>query len=172
MRRFFLSLCLILLVGCAPALTATPVNAPPSSDSQPCAYMWATQSLNDLTLDLQAAIKNMHPDAESYAYAFGEDCVYQDGHKTFSAMETDFNVTMPVTDLSDENTLGEWIIKVMDVIGDLPAEKIVGPRPGRVTIFFLSGTNQKSINFYIDKYQALPAGMEGWEIYQAVQAMQ
>jgi hypothetical protein len=148
-------------------------NAPtvmPSNET--CAFMWATQALNDLTLDFQAAIKNLNPEAESYAYAFGEDCIYQDGHKTFGAMETDFNVTMPVTDLADENTLGEWIVKVMDVINDLPAEKIAGPKPGRVSIYFTSGTDQKAINFYIDRYRTLDPGMSGWEIYQALLAMQ
>lgn len=134
--------------------------------------MWATQALNDLTLDLQAAIKNLHAEAESYAYAFGEDCIYPDGHKTFGAMETDFNVTMPVTDLTDENTLGEWIVKVMQVIGDLPAEKIIGPKPGRVTIIFLVDKDQKFVQFYIDKYQALAPNLNGLEIYQAFQAQQ
>jgi len=145
-------------------------TVPPASEG--CGYMWATQNLTDLTLVLQAAIKNLQPDAESYAFAFGEDCIYQDGHKTFSAMETDFNVTMPATDLTDENALGEWIVRVMEVIGDLPAEKIVGPRPGRVTIIFMSGTDQKFVQFYIDKYQALDPNMNGWEIYQALQAAQ
>ena len=176
MKRIILSLCLFLLAGCSSTLTATPINAPPTgtpaSDPQACAYMWATRPLNDLTLDLQASIKGLHSDAESYAYAFGEDCIYQDGHKTFSAKETDFNVTMPVTDLADENTLGEWIVKVMVVIEELPAEKIVGLQPGKVTIIFTSGIDQTFINFYIDKYQALPRDMAGWEIYQALQATQ
>jgi hypothetical protein len=148
-------------------------NAPtlmPSNET--CAYMWATQPLNDLTLHFQAAIKNLNQEAESYAYAFGEDCIYQDGHKTFGAMETDFNVTMPVSDLTDENALGEWIVKVMNVIGDLPTEKIAGPKAGKVSIYFTSGTDQKAITFYIDKYQALDPSMSGWEIYQALQAAQ
>lgn len=154
-----------------PHIDQPPDGSTPQSN-ETCAFMWATQSLNDLTLDFQAAIKNLNPEAESYAYAFGEDCIYQDGHKTFGAMETDFNVTMPVTDLADENALGEWIVKVMDVINDLPAEKIAGPKPGRVSIYFTSGTDQKAINFYIDRYRTLNPGMSGWEIYQALLAMQ
>ena len=178
MKRFLLSLCLILFVGCSPSPTAPSVSASatatlvPASDTQPCAFMWATQPLNDLTLVLQTQIKNIHSDAEGYAFAFGEDCIYQDGHKTFGAKETDFNVTMPVADLSDEASLGEWIIKVMNVIGGLPVEKIVGPQPGRVTIVFLSGADQKFIQFYIDKYQALVPTMNGAEIYQALQTAQ
>lgn len=180
MKRFTLSLCLLLLIGCSPALTATPLTAPPSETptatptaaSQACAYMWASQNLTDLTLELQEAIKDVQPDAQAYAFAFGEDCIYEDGHKTFSAMETDFNVTLQVTDLADENELGNWIIKTMQVIETLPKEKIVGPRPGRVTMIFTVGSDQKFFNFYIDKYQALPKGMAGWEIYQSLQTQQ
>ncbi|MFT3895185.1 MAG: hypothetical protein QM730_26465 [Anaerolineales bacterium] len=148
-------------------------NAPtlmPSTET--CAYMWATQSLNDLTLDFQAAIKNLNPQAEGYAYAFGEDCIYPSGKKTFGAMETDFNVTMPVSDVTDENALGEWIVSVMNVIDDLPAEKIAGPKPGRVTIYFISETDQKQITFYIDRYRTLDPGLNGLEIYQALLATQ
>ena len=182
MKRLALSLCLLLLVGCSPALTATPLNTPltetPTAtptvapESESCGYMWASQNLTDLTLDLQAVIKNLQPEAQAYAFAFGEDCVYQDGHRTFIAMETDFNVTLPVTDLADENDLGEWIVKTMEVIGDLPPEKIVGPRPGRVTMIFTTGTDQKFVTFYIDKYQALDPGLSGAEIYQALQTQQ
>jgi hypothetical protein len=134
--------------------------------------MWASQPLTDLTLDLQAALTNLHPESQGFAFAFGEDCIYQDGSKTFGAMETDFNVTLPVADLADENMLGEWIVKVMDVIEALPADKIVGPRPGRVTMIFTAGTDQKFLQFYRNNYQALEPGMSGWEIYQALQAVQ
>ena len=166
MKRLTLSLCLILLIGCSPAPTATPPTA------EPCGYMWASQNLTNLTLDLQDAIQNVQPEAQAYAFAFGEDCVYTDGHRTFTAMETDFNVTLPVTDLTDEDALGEWIVKTMRVVESLPKEKIVGPRPGRVTIIFTAGTEQKIVRFYIDKYQSLPKDMAGWEVYQALQTQQ
>ena len=184
MKRLALSLCLLLLVGCSPVLTATPLNIPPTEtltatptsapapNSGSCAYMWASQNLTDLTLDLQEAIKNIQPEAQAFAFAFGEDCIYEDGHKTFLAKETDFNVTLPVADLTNESDLGNWIVKTMQVIGDLPAEKIVGPQPGRVTMIFTTATDQKFVNFYIDKYQALEPGLSGAEIFQALQAQQ
>ena len=182
MKRLALSLCLLLLVGCSSALTATPLNAPATETltatptaapaSLPCAYMWASQNLTDLTLDLQEAIKSIQPEAQAYAFAFGEDCVYEDGHKTFLAKETDFNVTLQVADLTNESDLGDWIVKTMQVVGDLPAEKIVGPQPGRVTLIFTMATDQKFVNFYIDKYQALEPGLTGAEIFQALQAQQ
>ena len=168
MKRFVLSLCLLLLIGCSPAPTATP----PTVTAEPCGYMWASQNLTDLTLDLQDAINSVQPDAQAYAFAFGEDCIYKDGRKTFIAMETDFNVTLQAADLTDENALGEWIVKTMQVIESLPKDKIVGPRLGRVTLIFTAGTEQKFVQFYIDKYQTLPKDMAGWEVYQAVQTQQ
>ena len=106
------------------------------------------------------------------AFAFGEDCIHADGSKTFLAMETDFNITLQVIDPSDEAVLGEWIVKIMQVIENIPNEKIVGPRPGRVSIAFQSGSEQKYVNFYIDQYQALPASLSDAEIYQALQTLQ
>ena len=87
-------------------------------------------------------------------------------------METDFNVTLNVEDVADEALLGEWILDVMDVIEAIPADQIVGPRPGRVSIIFKASTAQAGANFYIDQYQALPAGLSNAEIYQSLQASQ
>jgi hypothetical protein len=49
--------------------------------------------------------------AQADAFAFREDCVHTDGSKTFLAMETDFNIKLPVTDLADEDAFGDWIVK-------------------------------------------------------------
>ncbi len=78
----------------------------------------------------------------------------------FSAMETDFNITLQVSDLTNESDLGEWIVKVMQVIENIPPEQIVGPRPGRVSIIFQSNGDQKAVNFYVNQYQALAAGIK------------
>ena len=141
-------------------------------DKGPCAYMWASQPLTNLTLDLQAAITSLHPEAQGFAFAFGEDCIYQDGSKSFLAKETDFNITLPVVDLADEDRLGEWIKKVMEVVVGLPAEKVEGPQPGRVTLIFTAGTQQKFIQFYINVYQSLDPNLSGAEIYRALQTGQ
>jgi len=87
-------------------------------------------------------------------------------------METDFNITLQVKDLTNEANLGEWIVKVMQVIENIPQEKIVGSRPGRVSVAFQKASEQKFANFYIDQYQALPSGLSNAEIYQALQAPQ
>jgi hypothetical protein len=178
-----LSLCLILLNACSLPLTSTssppPVTATVTATATlpspygGCGYQWANQDLPELSAEFQGAIQSIQPDAQASAFAFGEDCVHQDGTtRTFIPMETDFNITLNVSDLSDESDLGEWIVKVMQIIESIPPEKIEGPRPGRVSMEFQSGSEQKFVNFYIDKYQALPDGLSTNEIYQALQTSQ
>ena len=91
---------------------------------------------------------------------------------SFGAMETDFNVTLQVNDLANESDLGEWIVRVMQVIENIPPEQIAGPQPGRVSIIFQSNSDQKIVNFTIYQYQALASGLSNSEIYQALQVPQ
>jgi hypothetical protein len=58
---------------------------------------------------------------------------------------------------------------VMQVIQHIPADQIVGPRPGRVSIIFQSGAEQKAVNYYIDQYKSLPLSLSSEEIYNALQ---
>ena len=187
MKSFLLALflfCLVLLNACT--LPLTPTSSPPTvtatsiqtATATPptyggCGYQWANQPLPELSTEFQNAIQLLQPEAQANAFAFGEDCVHADGTtRTFIAMETDFNVTLQVNDLSDESALGNWIVKIMDVIENIPPEKIMGPRPSRVSIAFQVGSEQKYVNFYVDQYQALPSGLSSTEIYQALQTPQ
>ena len=81
-------------------------------------------------------------------------------------METDFNITLQVSDLKNESELGEWIVNVAQVITELPPEQILGPRPGRVSLTFQSAADAKNVTFYINQYQALPACLSSAEILQ------
>lgn len=150
--------------------TASLTPIPPSVGN--CAYRWAYKDLPELSADFRRSIHSLQPGAEANAFAFGEDCVYADGIVTFLAMETDFNITLKVTDPASETELGEWIIKIMQVILNIPKDKIVGPRPGRVSITLQAGEQYQGISFYIDQYQALPSGLSNAEIYQALQTPQ
>ena len=87
-------------------------------------------------------------------------------------METDFNITLQIADLTNESDLGEWIVKVMRVIVAIPPDQIVGPRPGRVSLVFQAGSEQKAVNFYINQFEELPQGLSNAEIFQALQVTQ
>jgi hypothetical protein len=147
-----------------------PTTAP---NPQDCGYQWANQDLPELSSSFQESIQTLQPEAQASAYAFGENCMLPDGSVGgFGAMETDFNITLPVSDLTNESDLGEWIVKVMQVIENIPPEQIAGPQPGRVSISFQSNGDQKAINFSINQYQALAPGLSPSEIYQALQVPQ
>src|SRR4029078_799397 len=88
--------------------SALPPTAVPSSkdeistvapNPQDCGYQWANQDLSELSRSFQASIQALQPEAQANAYAFGENCVLADGSvRSFGAMETDFKVTLQVTD--------------------------------------------------------------------------
>ena len=132
-----------------------------------CAYMWAYQDLPDLSAKLDASIRTLNTDASASAYAFGEDCVYADGHKTFGAMETDFNVSLQVTDLTNEEAFGNWIKEVMSFIFQIPSEEISGPQPGFVEFRFVkSDTEQIVLRVPLRGYETTAKGLSGAELFR------
>jgi hypothetical protein len=177
-----LALTTIASRGPVPVSTvSTPhIDQPPDGDAattlpnpQSCGYQWANQDLPELSNSLQESMRTIQAEAQASAYAFGENCLLADGSVgSFSAMETDFTITLQVSDLTDESALGDWIVKVMQLIQNIPQDQIVGPQPGRVSISFVSNGDQTFINFYINQYEALPAGLDAAEVYKALQTPQ
>ena len=183
MHRFLPALLLltVLLGACSrnipstETVSASPTISPPTEQAATltsinpnCAYQWAYQDLPELSAEFQRAIQALQPGAQANAFVFGEECVYADGSRKFLAMETDFNLTLQVADLTDEDAFGEWIVKAMQIILNIPKEKIIGPRPGRVSIIFQSDAQNHGINFHIDQYQLLPTRLSNAEIYQTL----
>ena len=146
------------------------VTAPPTYPRD-CGYQWAQHDLPELSSQLLQSMQIQEPNAQAVAFAFGEDCVYADGTSVFVPMETDFNITIPVSDTTDA-ALGEWIVEVMQMIEAIPPDQIIGPRPGRVGVVFESNGQRQSVSFYVDQYRALPAGLSSAEIYQSLKSLQ
>ena len=148
------------------------VTTVPPSNPQDCGYQWAQQALPELSGSFQQSIQALQPEAQAYAFAFGENCVHIDGSATFLPMETDFNITLQVADATDTSTLGGWIVNVMQIIEAIPPVQLAGPQPGRVTISFQSSAAQTWVSFYVSQYRSLPAGLSNAEIYQALKTPQ
>jgi hypothetical protein len=91
-----------------------------------CAYTWANQDVPALTQKVDAAIKELNPDAHAMATLFGEDCIKADGTNSFGVMETDFSVHLPVDDLTAYEAFGNWIKQVFDIVLGFPREEIQG----------------------------------------------
>jgi hypothetical protein len=176
------------LSACAAVDTGTPVVYGPSqSDESPavvdvistvtttditptfegCAYVWASHELPDLSDKVYKALQALDTNYTGNAYAYGENCVYADGHTTFSSMETDFRVKVTVTDLKDQNSLGDHISRIMRGITNFPADQIPGGEPGRVEFDFSKGENEDLfLNVSIAKYQKDAAGLSGVELFK------
>jgi len=179
MRQFFLIGFLLTACGYRPQ-TATP-PAPPRvapvtalavADITPtpyegCFYVWATKELPELSQRLDRALQTLGQDVSARAYAYGEDCVFADGHATFSALETDFIVQVRVKDMRDERALGNWIRAVMEAVLALPNPEVPGPRPGRVDFLFRASESEGlPVSVRIEPYRSQARGLHGAELFR------
>ncbi|PWB72002.1 MAG: hypothetical protein C3F07_12885 [Anaerolineales bacterium] len=158
------------------ATIATPhIDQPPDGNvptlstwQQECGYQWAYRDLPELSAQFDRAIKALNPQSTSRVSAFGENCVAHDGQVIkFLAMETDFYVKLSVTDLSDHETFGNWIMQVMQVVNDFPPDLLAGPNPGIVEFRFEKSTTE-SIGFRvtIQGYNEIAGGKTGEELFR------
>ena len=151
-------------------LTPETTPAIPDTPSQPCAYTWAYENLPDITAELQAAIEKILPEAEAHATAFGEDCVAQDGSVTFGAMETDFYLRVPVSDLYDDETLGSFVEQVLSITDGFESPRVPGPKDGFVEFTFLNGTEQRIVRVQIPLGKQMRGqGLHGAELLNALE---
>ena len=181
MRTFFTTslLVIFLLSACNfpkpgqsnPGLTVEPDASAQDFTSSECAYMWARKSLPDLSKDFEEALKEMQPQADGYAEAYGENCMDNQGNVVnFLAMETDFYVTLEVKGLEDKEILGELIEQVLAVVARFPVEDTPGPQLGYVGITFKAPGDELRLWFtQSDAEAALENGLHGEELFNALQ---
>jgi hypothetical protein len=147
------------------APTATPTSAPSSYPG--CYYTWATRELPELSSKVNAALGSLELATSGSAYAFGEDCVHDDGTKVFNAMETDFRAQVEVLSLKDEQVLGDGIAAVMKVIQQFAPEDPEGTRPGRVEFEFIDKA-RTSLRLIVDiaRYRNEASALSGASLFR------
>ena len=183
-RHWFLFLVVVTLSACNPPLTPTAFHptatalpsltpSPVSSTNVECAFQWAQQELPELTTLLKQNLETVEqPNAEVRAYAFGENCIHADGQVNFLAKETDFDLALMVANPEDESELGDWIVKVMQVIKALPADQLKGSGPSRLSIEFVADDQKNNLTFFTNQYEALEPGLSSAEIFQKLKTPQ
>ena len=158
------------LVG-AGVLAQNLFSAPPTPTEtvQPagqCAYVWVYHNAQELSAMIDAEMRGLDPAASGNASFYGEDCVYADGTSTFSAMETDFYVRIPVADLTNEDTLGEWISQVLPLVLEFPTDMIQG-KYGFVEFWFeKSDREQLVVRVPIQEYMDGTHGISGAALFR------
>ena len=131
-----------------------------------CGYMWAAHNAEKLSAKIDEEIRAIDPAASGTASYYGEDCVYADGHSTFSAMETDFYVHKPMDDLTNEEAFGDWISQVMKTVIAFPREQIQG-NYGFVEFWFeKSEGEQVIVRVPIQEYMDGTHGITGAALFR------
>ena len=142
-------------------------EAPSQTD---CYFNWASEALPDLSEDFERVLKEVQPQAQGYAEAYGEDCITQDGEVLrFLAMETDFHVTLKVKDLEDKQALGELVEQVLGVLEKFPTNETPGSQSGYLGITFEAKGNEVQLWFKVAEAQSLlEDGMRGEALFDTL----
>ncbi len=174
----------LLLVGaelwaCSPLRPSTPTPLPPTVTPSPtsvagnggsgqgCYYTWATQELPETSRTVARSMNAAITGSSGSAYAFGEDCVADDGSRKFLAMETDFRVRIPAKDLTDQTALGDAMATTLHVIENIPPEQVAGPQPGRVEFEFYAPSGESlRLTVEIDQYRSEATGLDGEALFR------
>jgi len=188
--RFIIKLSLLLpllLSACNfPALgtTAVPLitdTAPARSTDTPtqefssteCGFIWARETLEDLSKEFDAALKALDSKASGRAEAYGENCLNDQGEVVrFLAMETDFYVTLKVDSVTEKQILGELLEQVIRVVAHFPVETTPGPQPGYVGIDF-EGPGGDALHLWFPQSEgesALQNGLRGEDLLGALES--
>lgn len=156
-----------------PEPTAFPLTEiqPDTPTTGPCGFVWATQSLPELSEQLLAGLNEAGlPVAAARAEAYGENCLYSDGTLAyFAAMQTDYRITLEIETLTDSKTLGSLLEQTLEVIDGFPVRETPGPNPGYIGITFQADQAVENLWFQQTQSDALRAqGLGGEPLYEAL----
>lgn len=141
----------------------------PAEYPRDCYYNWAYKSLPELSEQAQAAVRELYPEAEAHAQAYGEDCIYADSHADFIAMETDFFITLRAANLNDDAELGNMIRRTTDLLlSRFPTGETPGPQPGRFTYRFTLAGKERYLSFATADFQMLPRDLSGADLLRGL----
>lgn len=160
--------CRPLLAPISPTPTETPAH--PAYPPQ-CAYVWARQELPELSAQVQQAFDEAGmTGVTARAGAYGENCVDAQGKVvSFSTMETDFYVTVEVTDLTDDENPGNILEDLLIVLDGFPPDETPGPQPGYIGVTFQAGDDLLNLWFSVTAGEdARKQGLHGSALFEAL----
>ena len=165
-----------LVAACARQPTTVAATIAPSKITETpsfppqCAWNWATQSLPEVSEQLQAAFdKAGLTGIIALAEAYGENCYDGSTDKVvyFATMETDFKLVVQVESLADKSHLGDMVERILKVIDEFPPGVVPGPQPGYVGITFERGEDTIRLWFTIkDGEKARADGLSGRKLLE------
>ena len=176
MHKMSILILTLFLAACTlPCSTPMPVPDAGSDTptSQPCYFNWATQSLPDLSTRVKAAMETAGlENISAIAEAYGENCYDTRTNQpvSFTAMETDFRVTVRVKDLTDQEQLGNLLEQILIVLDGFPPGMTPGPQAGYIGVTFQAGDDEVRLWFTItDGESARAQGLHGAALLNKLQ---
>ena len=152
MRKTIAIILSVLFLAACNLPTSSPDTVTATANSQNCYFTWASQSLPDLTAKVQSAINvasliGVRANAEAY----GENCTDSRTNKpvSFSTLETDFNITVKVANLTDKAAMGNLLENILVVLDSIPTDKIPGTQPGAIAVSFRAGNDELNLMFTV-----------------------
>lgn len=149
--------------------TSASVENSPTLAAQPastgCAYVWASQPLEETSAALLASLKASGLRVETaLASAYGENCVDAAGATlSFTALQTDYSISLQVDDLQKQGQMLYVILLNLQAL--FPVGSTPGPNPGQLTLVFSSAAGETRLNLArAEAISALLAGKTGEEI--------
>jgi hypothetical protein len=176
MRKIPVLILILLLAACtlhrsAPIIEPNAGSGTPSG--QPCYFNWATKSLPDLSTQVQAAMQTAGlVNINAIVEAYGEYCYDARTNQpvSFTAMETDFHVTVLVKDLTDRDHLGNLLEQILIVLDGFPPEMTPGTQAGYIRVTFQAGDNEMHLWFTVnDEESARTQGIQGAALLDKLQ---
>jgi len=175
MRKILIPLLAILLAACnlprsIPDLGSAPVTDTPGAEASytECAWTWATQSLPDLSTKLQSALESAGlTGVTATAESYGENCISDTGKVDyFATMETDFHISLVVSDLADTAALGDLLERILVVLDTFPPGTTPGPQPGYIGVRFVHEAEEVNLWFTVtDGESARALGLHGADLF-------
>jgi len=150
--------------------TQEPSATPPPTAAS-CAFVEGRLALEELSGQFLDQLKSAGlPVEKARAEAYGENCVAADGSQVrFAAKETDFYLTLNVTDLLDEAALGALLERALAIVELFPVGQTPGPNPGYVGVAFTAGADIQNLWFTRSQANDLRIqGLKGAELYRAL----
>lgn len=141
------------------------ITETPAQPEGNCYFQWTTNYPPELTEKFTTEIKKLNKDATITVSYYGEDCIYENGFRVFSAMEADFYVDLLVADLEKREEFGIWISDVMKVITEFPRDEIQGNYGFVEFSFRKNETENFSLRVPIQKYLDEAKDKTGLELF-------
>lgn len=165
---------LVVLSGCSFEPPTMGPTATAEAELTPCAFVWATHSLEQETAAAQARLAEAGlEDVNVQLVAFGEDCVYADGRVGgFGVMSVDVYLAIGWHDFSDQEGMGNRLEQVLQVLLAAPADSYPANLQ-KTSVVFEGGNDTEDVRLGFEMTTAkqfLAEGKHGAAFLQALQA--